>query len=118
MRIKAICDRRGLRAHFNDRLITGPMPSASPTKEAGFRCNVRRASQHVSAIVRGPAFEGCTAKLRFSAQLGFDNLPIRLSGDTAGTPGALLMGPRGVLEEKEGVIRAAIYVHMNPSEAA
>jgi propanediol utilization protein len=41
--------------------------------------------------------------LRFSAQLGFDNLPIRLSGDTAGTPGALLMGPRGVLEEKEGV---------------
>ena len=61
---------------------------------------------------------GCTAKLRFSAQLGFDNLPIRLSGDTAGTPGALLMGPRGVLEEKEGVIRAAIYVHMNPSEAA
>jgi putative phosphotransacetylase len=72
----------------------------------------------VSAIVRGPAFEGCTAKLRFSAQLGFDNLPIRLSGDTAGTPGALLMGPRGVLEEKEGVIRAAIYVHMNPSEDA
>jgi putative phosphotransacetylase len=56
--------------------------------------------------------------LRFSAKPGFDNLPIRLSGDTAGTPGALLMGPRGVLEEKEGVIRAAIYVHMNPSEAA
>jgi putative phosphotransacetylase len=28
------------------------------------------------------------------------------------------MGPHGVLEVKEGVTRAAIYVHMNPSEAA
>ena len=28
------------------------------------------------------------------------------------------MGPHRVLEVKEGVIRAAIYVHMNPSEAA
>jgi len=27
------------------------------------------------------------------------------------------MGPHGVLELKEGVIRAAIHVHMNPAEA-
>jgi putative phosphotransacetylase len=28
------------------------------------------------------------------------------------------MGPKGVVELKEGVIRAAVHVHMNPSEAA
>ena len=28
------------------------------------------------------------------------------------------MGPRGVIKLKEGVIRAAIHVHMSPSEAA
>jgi putative phosphotransacetylase len=27
------------------------------------------------------------------------------------------MGPRGMVELKEGVIRAAIHVHMNPAEA-
>jgi putative phosphotransacetylase len=28
------------------------------------------------------------------------------------------MGPKGMVELKEGVIRAAIHVHMNPEEAA
>ena len=28
------------------------------------------------------------------------------------------MGPKGMVELKEGVIRAAIHVHMNPAEAA
>ena len=70
--------------------------------------------------VLGPLRKKTQVELAFTdaISLGFDNLPIRLSGDTAGTPGALLMGPRGVLEIKEGVIRAAIHVHMNPSEAA
>lgn len=44
--------------------------------------------------------------------------PIRLSGDIAGTPGCFLMGPKGMCELKEGVIRAAIHVHMSPDEAA
>lgn len=50
--------------------------------------------------------------------LGFENVPIRLSGDIANTPGAYLLGPKGMVELKEGVIRAAIHVHMNPAEAA
>jgi putative phosphotransacetylase len=70
--------------------------------------------------ILGPLRKKTQVELAFTdaISLGFDNLPIRLSGDTAGTPGALLMGPRGVLEIKEGVIRAAIHVHMNPREAA
>jgi putative phosphotransacetylase len=50
--------------------------------------------------------------------LGFNDIPVRLSGDIAGTPGAIIIGPKGVVELKEGVIRAAIHVHMNPGEAA
>jgi putative phosphotransacetylase len=70
--------------------------------------------------ILGPLRKKTQVELAFTdaISLGFDNLPVRISGDTAGTPGALLMGPRGVLEIKEGVIRAAIHVHMNPAEAA
>jgi putative phosphotransacetylase len=68
--------------------------------------------------ILGPLRKRTQVELAFTdaISLGFD-LPVRLSGDTTGTPGALLMGPGGVLELKEGVIRAAIHVHMNPSEA-
>jgi putative phosphotransacetylase len=70
--------------------------------------------------VLGPLRKKTQVELAFTdaISLGFDDLPVRLSGNTEGTPGALLMGPHGVLELKEGVIRAAIHVHMNPSEAA
>lgn len=50
--------------------------------------------------------------------LGLDNVPIRLSGNLDGTPGAVLMGPAGVVELKQGVIRAAMHVHMGPEDAA
>ena len=69
--------------------------------------------------VLGPLRKKTQVELAFTDAIGLGlDLPVRLSGDTAGTPGALLMGPHGVLELKEGVIRAAIHVHMNPSEAA
>ena len=47
--------------------------------------------------ILGPLRKKTQVELAFTdaISLGFDNLPIRLSGDTAGTPGALLMGPRG-----------------------
>ena len=49
-------------------------------------------------------------------QLGVD-LPVRMSGDIKGTPGGYVMGPKGMLEMKEGLIRAARHVHMSPSDA-
>jgi putative phosphotransacetylase len=49
--------------------------------------------------------------------LGFE-VPLRLSGDTRGAPGCRLMGPAGVLEMAEGVIRARRHVHMHPKDAA
>ncbi len=52
-----------------------------------------------------------------SIQLGID-VPVRMSGDIEGTPGAYVMGPKGMLEMKNGVIRAARHVHMSPADAA
>jgi len=49
--------------------------------------------------------------------LGID-APVRASGTIGGTPGCVLVGPEGVVELKEGVIRAERHVHMGPADAA
>ena len=51
-----------------------------------------------------------------AVQLGMD-IPVRMSGDIDGTPGGYVMGPVGMLEMKNGIIRAARHVHMGPSDA-
>jgi putative phosphotransacetylase len=48
--------------------------------------------------------------------LGFD-IPMKMSGDIAGTPGCMLMGPKGFYEMPQGVIRAMPHVHMHPDDA-
>jgi putative phosphotransacetylase len=69
--------------------------------------------------ILGPLRSRTQVELAFTdaVSLGLD-LPIRLSGDLDGTPGAVLMGPKGVVEMKDGVIRAAMHVHMSPRDAA
>jgi putative phosphotransacetylase len=49
--------------------------------------------------------------------LGFD-IPVKMSGDIAGTQGGMLMGPHGYFELNEGIIRAQPHVHMHPDDAA
>lgn len=51
-----------------------------------------------------------------SISLGID-APVRHSGRIDGTPGCVLVGPSGVVELSEGVIRAARHVHMNVRDA-
>ncbi len=70
--------------------------------------------------ILGPLRAQSQVELAFTdiISLGLESIPIRLSGDLKGTPGAVIMGPKGVVELKEGVIRAAVHVHMNPAEAA
>lgn len=48
--------------------------------------------------------------------MGID-LPVRMSGDVKGTPGCIVLGPKGHVELKEGVIRAMRHVHMSPADA-
>jgi len=42
--------------------------------------------------------------------------PLRNSGDLAGTPGCVLVGPKGYLLLKEGVIVAKPHVHLNSAQ--
>ena len=69
--------------------------------------------------ILGPLRKESQVELAFTdaISLGFDNIPLRLSGNLEGTPGAVIMGPKGVVELNKGIIRAAIHVHMNPEDA-
>ncbi len=49
--------------------------------------------------------------------LGIDP-PIRLSGDVAGTPGAILRGEAGEVSLCQGVLAARRHIHMTPEDAA
>ena len=44
--------------------------------------------------------------------------PVRLSGDIAHTPGAVLEGPCGKVILEQGVIAAQRHIHMTPEDAA
>ena len=44
--------------------------------------------------------------------------PVRDSGDLAGSPGLTIMGPKGTIELKQGVIAACRHIHMTPADAA
>lgn len=69
--------------------------------------------------VLGPTRPHSQVELAFtdSISLGLD-IPVRPSGKIASTPGCILVGPQGVVELKEGVIRAERHVHMNHEDAA
>ncbi len=66
----------------------------------------------------GAAATGIAIELAYTdaISLGLD-IPVRLSGNVKDTPGAWVMGPKGMIELKQGIIRAAIHVHMNPEDA-
>jgi len=47
--------------------------------------------------------------------LGVD-LPLRISGNHEGTPGITILGPKGAITVKSGVIRAERHVHMSQAD--
>lgn len=69
--------------------------------------------------ILGPTRSASQIELAFSDAilLGID-VPVRMSGKIAGTPGAIIMGPRGHLMLDQGIIRARRHVHMSPADAA
>lgn len=68
--------------------------------------------------ILGPCRNLTQIELAFtdSVQLGLD-IPVRMSGDIEGSPGGYVMGPKGMLKMKNGIIRAARHVHMAPADA-
>ena len=49
--------------------------------------------------------------------LGLSAVPVRESGDVAGTPGLKMVGPAGEVDIAEGVIIAKRHIHMTPADA-
>ena len=71
-----------------------------------------------SVRILGPTRPESQVELAFTdgISLGID-LPVRPSGQIDGTPGCVLVGPKGVVELKQGVIRAERHAHMGPADA-
>jgi putative phosphotransacetylase len=69
--------------------------------------------------ILGPCRSATQVELSFTdaIAIGID-APVRMSGNTKGTPGCIILGPKGHLALSEGVIRAQRHVHLNPAEAA
>lgn len=68
--------------------------------------------------ILGPCREFSQVELAFtdSISLGID-APVRISGNHTQTPGCWIMGPKGMIELKQGVIRAERHVHLSPRDA-
>jgi putative phosphotransacetylase len=68
--------------------------------------------------ILGPcrAFSQVELSITDAISLGLE-IPVKLSGDIEGTPGCLLIGPKGSLVLPKGVIKAERHVHMGPKDA-
>ena len=73
----------------------------------------------LAVSVLGPTRKANQVELSFTdaRTLGLKAVPVRESGDVAGTPGLKLVGPAGEIEISEGVIIAKRHIHMTPADA-
>ena len=69
--------------------------------------------------VLGPTRPANQVELSFTdaRALGLKSVPVRESGDVAGTPGIKLVGPAGEIDIDEGCIIAKRHIHMTPADA-
>lgn len=76
----------------------------------------RRMIENVRIL--GPMRKYTQVEISFTdaVALGID-APVRQSGSHEGTPGCLVVGPKGSIELPHGVIRAERHVHMSPADA-
>ncbi|MBQ7346887.1 MAG: phosphate propanoyltransferase [Clostridia bacterium] len=73
----------------------------------------------LAVSVLGPTRKANQVELSFTdaRTLGLKAVPVRESGDIAGTPGLKLVGPAGEIDIAEGVIIAKRHIHMTPEDA-
>ena len=73
----------------------------------------------LAVSVLGPVRKANQVELSFTdaRALGLKGVPVRESGDIAGTPGLKLVGPAGEIEISEGVIIAKRHIHLHTKDA-
>ena len=73
----------------------------------------------LAVSVLGPTRKANQVELSFTdaRALGLAGVPVRESGDVAGTPGLKMVGPAGEIDITEGVIIAKRHIHMTPADA-
>ncbi len=73
----------------------------------------------LTVSVLGPTRKANQVELSYTdaRTLGLKSVPVRESGDVAGTPGLKMVGPAGEIEIEEGVIIAKRHIHMTPDDA-
>ena len=71
-----------------------------------------------NVAVLGPARKSAQVEISLTdgRVLGL-NPPVRLSGDTKGSPGCTFTGPCGRVQLHEGVIAAQRHIHLSPQDA-
>ena len=76
-----------------------------------------RAIENVRVL--GPARKATQVEISYTdaRKLGI-NVPVRESGDTAGSAPIAIVGPKGAVYCNEGCIVAARHIHMSPADAA
>jgi len=83
------------------------------------KLDIRIGDKKISGLrIVGPVREQTQVELSTtdSFSLGME-IPLRLSGDITGTPGAFLVGPQHEIEIKEGLIVAKRHLHLTSDEA-
>ena len=73
----------------------------------------------IKASILGPTRPANQVELSFTdaRTIGVANVPVRESGDVAGSGACVIEGPCGSVEVKEGVIIAKRHIHMTPADA-
>ena len=73
----------------------------------------------LKASILGPARPASQVELSLTdaRTIGLAGVPVRESGDIAGSVGCVIEGPCGKVELKEGVIAAKRHIHMTPADA-
>ena len=76
-----------------------------------------RAIENVRVL--GPARKATQVEISYTdaRKLGI-NVPVRESGDIAGSAPIVIVGPKGAVYCKEGCIVAARHIHMSPADAS
>ena len=105
------------KGHILERIKNLSQPGQFACKESVTLCGPRGVIEKVRVL--GPAraenqveiLAGDMFKLGVQA-------PMRQSGDLSGSGGIIMVGPKGSVQIKEGVIVAQGHIHMTPQEAA